>query len=224
MSSPRIVYHQGDHVCTLFTTPEEQLQTAVEYISGGLERGERCLYVCCEHELDDFRSALKAAGIDVEAEEKRGALLLLSKNDYYCKGGRVDPDSMISILGAAVEEALRAGFSGLCAAGDMTWLVEELPGSERVAEHEVRLNRFFESNRALGLCQYNRTKLPDAALDHGIATHPYVRMEGPILVKNPWYELPEEAVKRKARPNDGERKIRDLEERRGDFGLDSAIA
>ena len=42
-SSPRIVYQQGDHVCTLFTTPEEQLQAAVEYISGGLSRGERCL-------------------------------------------------------------------------------------------------------------------------------------------------------------------------------------
>ena len=35
---------------------------------------------------------------------------------------------------------------------------------------------------------------------------------GPILVKNPWYELPEEAVKRKARPNDGKRKIEHLEE------------
>src|SRR5579884_706084 len=102
-SSPRMNYCQGDHVCTLFTTPEEQLQAAVEYIRGGLARGERCLYVCCERELGDFRAALNRAGMDVEAEEKRGALLLLCKHDYYFKGGRVAPDGMISMLRAAVE-------------------------------------------------------------------------------------------------------------------------
>jgi hypothetical protein len=206
-SSPRINYCQGDHVCTLFSTPEEQLQAAVEYISGGLARGERCLYVSCEVELKHFRAALKTGDINVGAEEKRGALLLLGKNDYYFKGGKVAPDSMISILHAAVEEALAAGFSGLCAAGDMTWLLEEFPGSETVAEYEARLNSFFKSNRALGLCQYNRNKLPDAALDNAIATHPYIRMEGPILLENPFYEAPEQAARRIARPNDGRRKI-----------------
>ena len=73
-SSPRIVYQQGDHVCTLFTTPEEQLQAAAEYISGGLGRGERCLYICGEHAIPEFREALKKAGIIVDSEEQRGAL------------------------------------------------------------------------------------------------------------------------------------------------------
>jgi len=44
--TPRIVYQQGDHVCTLFSSREEQLTAAIEYVRGGLERGERCLYVC----------------------------------------------------------------------------------------------------------------------------------------------------------------------------------
>ena len=57
---PRI---PGDRGCTLFTTPEEQLQTAVEYISDGLERGGGCLDVYGEHEFNDFRAALKDAGL-----------------------------------------------------------------------------------------------------------------------------------------------------------------
>lgn len=213
-SSPRIVYQQGDHVCTLFTTPEEQLQAAAEYISGGLSRGERCLYICCEHEIPEFRAALKKGGISVEWEEKRGALMLLTKHDGHLKAGSFDPDTMISTLRAAVEDALAAGFAGLCAAGDMTWLLDEAPGSERVAEYEARLNQFYKNNRALGLCQYNRNKLPDEALDHGLATHPYIRMEGGILLQNPFYEPPEQAANRKARPHDGTRKIREIEERR----------
>lgn len=52
MSSPRISYHEGDHVCTLFLSPEEQLVAAAEYIREGLARGERCLYVCCDRTPD----------------------------------------------------------------------------------------------------------------------------------------------------------------------------
>jgi len=210
-SSPRIVYHQGDHVCTLFTTPEEQLAAAVEYLKAGLSRGERCLYVCCEHGVAAFRRALRQAGIDVAAEERRGALVLLTKFDGHLKGGSFDPEKMISVLHAAVEDALKEGFAGLCAAGDMSWLLDEAPGSEKIAEYEARLNHFYKTHRALGLCQYNRNKLPDAALDNGIATHPYIRMEGPILLENPFYEPPQQAAKRRARPNDGQRKIRQIE-------------
>jgi len=198
--TPRLVFQQGDHVCTLYTSPEEQLRAAVEYIRGGLARGERCLYVCCEHNVDDFRSALNNAGIGTESEEKRGALILMRKEDGHLKGGYFDPGKMISMLYAAVKDALDAGFEGLCAAGDMTWLLDQAPGSEKIVEYEALLNRFYASNRALGLCQYNRSKLPPEILDHCIATHPFVRIDGPILLTNPFYEEPELAASRVARP------------------------
>ena len=194
-------YQQGDHVCTLYSTREEQLAAAIEYIGGGLSRGERCLYVCCEHSPDEFRAGLKEAGIDVEAEEARGALLLLTKHDGHLKGGSFDPDKMISMLHVAVKDALDAGFSGLCAAGDMSWLLDEASGSERIAEYEARLNEFYPSHRALGLCLYNRDKLPSSTLDHGLATHPHVRVAGNVLLDNPFYERPEKAAARSADPN-----------------------
>ena len=206
-NSPRIVYQQGDHVCGLYATPEEQLAAAVEYIRAGLDRGERCLYVCCEHGVREFRAALKRSGINVAAEEKRGALILLTKHQGHLAGGRFDPDKMISMLHAAVEDALEAGFKGLAAAGDMSWLLDEAPGSEKLAEYEARLNHFYQNNRALGLCLYNRTKLPDAALDHGLATHRYIRIEGPILLHNPFYEDPTKAAKRRARSHEAKAKI-----------------
>ena len=195
-TSPRIQYQQGDHVCTLYSNRDEQLTAAVEYIRGGLARGERCLYVVCEHSPDEFRDGLRAAGIDVDAEEARGALLLLTKHDGHLSGGSFDPDKMISMLHVAVKDALDSGFAGLCAAGDMSWLLDEAHGSERIAEYEARLNAFYPSSRALGLCLYNRTKLPAATLDHGLATHPHVRVDGDILLENPFYEEPEKAAVR----------------------------
>lgn len=203
-----MVYQQGDHVCGLYATPEEQLVAAIEYIRAGLDRGERCLYVCCEHGLQEFRAALKHSGIDVAAEERRGALVLVTKHEGHLKGGTFDPDKMISMLRAAVEDALKAGFTGLAAAGDMSWLLDEAPGSEKLAEYEARLNHFYKNHRALGLCLYNRTKLPEATLDHGIATHSHIRIEGPILLRNPFYENPAKAARRRARPHEVAEKIR----------------
>jgi hypothetical protein len=195
--SPRMQYQQGDHVCTLYSTRDEQLTAATEYIRGGLSRGERCLYVCCEHTPDEFRDGLRAAGIDVDAEEARGALLLITKHEGHLKGGCFDPDKMIHMLHGAVKDALDAGFQGLCAAGDMSWLLDEADGSERIAEYEARLNAFYPSSRALGLCLYNRNRLPSATLDHSLATHRHVRLDGNILLDNPFYEAPEQAASRK---------------------------
>lgn len=190
-------YQQGDHVCTLYSNRDEQLAAAIEYLRGGLSRGERCLYVCCEHTPDEFREGLRAAGIDVAAEEARGALILITKHEGHLNGGCFDPDKMITMLHGAVKDALDAGFSGLCAAGDMSWLLDEADGSDRIAEYEARLNAFYPSSRALGLCLYNRNRLPAATLDHSLATHPHVRLEGNILLDNPFYEEPQKAASRR---------------------------
>jgi hypothetical protein len=195
---PRVVYQQGDHVCTLFSSPDEQLTAAIEYIQQGLGRNERCLYVCGEQTPGELRAALSAAGIDVAQVEARRALVLVTKESAHLEGGSFSAARMISMLRGAVEDALNDGFEGLCAAGDMTWLLDEAPGSDEIAEYEALLNHFYRSNRALGLCQYNRRRLPDAVLDHCMATHPTVRISGRILLTNPFYELPELAKRRVA--------------------------
>ena len=197
-SPPRLVYRQGDHVCTLFSSPEEQRSAAVEYIQQGLARRERCVYVCGEQSPDECRAALRAAGVDVAREEARGAIVLLTKETAYLQGGSFSAARMIDLLRSAVESALADGFEGLCAAGDMTWLLDEAEGSEEVAEYEALLNHFYRNHRAVGLCQYNTRRIPPALLDHCIATHPTVRVAGPILVINPFYELPETARSRRA--------------------------
>jgi hypothetical protein len=186
---------QGDHVCVLYSSADEQLVAAIDYIRQGLERGERCLYVVGEHDPDTFRAALVAAGIDVPTLEGRGALVLITKHEGHLRGGTFDPTAMIEMLDRAVQDALDAGFNGLCAAGDMTWLLDEAPGSERIAEYEAKLNLFYPSHRALGLCQYRRD-MPGIVLDHCLATHPAVRITSTGVLTNPFYELPDLAATR----------------------------
>jgi hypothetical protein len=58
---------------------------------------------------------------------------------------------------------------------------------------------------------YNRTRLTDEALDHGLATHRYIRIEGPILLHNPFCEAPAKAATHRSRPHGLKRKIRYIE-------------
>lgn len=197
MPSRRLVYQQGDHICTIYTSAEEQLAAAIEYVKAGLQRGERCLYVCGEHTPEQFHAALETAGVDVKKEEKRGALVLITKHEGHLQGGCFDANRMIHLLDQAVNDALAAGFNGLCAAGDMGWVLDQAPGTEHLAEYESRLNDFYANHRALGLCQYSRN-LPEHILDHCIATHPVIRIDGPIALENPFYEPPRRAIGRAA--------------------------
>src|SRR4051812_19459034 len=98
MHPPRASYQPGDHVCTLYGTPEEHLTAAIEAIRDGLARGEKCMHVCGEHTQSQFRAALVRAGIDAPAEERRGALMLMTKHDAHLKGGSFDPVRMIDLL------------------------------------------------------------------------------------------------------------------------------
>ena len=83
-------------------------------------------------------------------------------------------------------------------------------GRDRRVEYEALLNHFYRNNRALGLCQYNRRRLPTATLDHGMATHPTVRIAGKMLLTNPFYELPEIAKNRSAKVDGVETRIEAL--------------
>ena len=200
--SSRADYRDGDHVCTLFTTRREQIGAAAEFIRGGLARGDRCLYICSEQAPDEFRDALRDADIDVDTEEARGALEVITKAEGHLKGGSFDAARMIEMLASALSEALATGFAGLRGAGDMTWLLDQAPGSHELLAYEALLNYFCANRPVVLLCQYSREKLSPKILESCLATHPHVRVEAPRLLRNPFYELPEEAM---IRSRDGAR-------------------
>jgi len=212
--TPRVVYQHGDHACTLYDSEEERLSAATQFIRDGLAWHERCVYVCCDDNPEGFRAALKSAGIDAAGAEAQGALVLLTKDQAHLNGGDFDPAKIIAMIDAALQDALNSGFDGLRGAGEMTWLLDQAPGSERIAEYEALLNRYFSNKPIVMLCQYNRRAMPADVLDHCLATHPWVRMEGPILLSNPFYEASETAIGRVATPGDVERKLGHLESAR----------
>jgi hypothetical protein len=181
-------FEQGQHICTVYDTRAQQLEVAAAYISDGLACNERCLYVVDSVEaLDDIRRELGRHGVDAAAEEFRGALLLLTSDLAHLDGGSFDAERMLRMLNGAVEAALDAGFRGLRTCGDMSWLLRGADGSEQVLEYEALLNQFFPTVRAVGMCQYDRSRLPDHIVQGALASHPWL-VDGRRNRPNPSYQ------------------------------------
>jgi hypothetical protein len=94
----------------------------------------------------------------------------------------------------------------------MSWLLEDAAGAEQIVEYEASLNPIFENIRALGMCQYDRAWLPPSVVDHALATHRSVVIDGRHK-SNPFYRPPAVAMQRPAEPADISWKISELRRR-----------
>jgi hypothetical protein len=182
-------FRQGDHICSVYDSEQEQLAIAAAYLADGLRRGERVLFAGADAAtLQRFREALRREGFEAAPLAARGALIELTHAVAHLVDGRFDCERMLAMLNDAVESALNDGFAGLRTCGDMSWLLADAPGSEQVQAYEALLNQFFSSVRASGMCQYPRRLLAAAQLDMALSTHPTAIVGGRHKF-NPFYQI-----------------------------------
>ena len=181
---------QGDHICFYYESAADQWTAVGAYIRQGLRRRERCLYIADDRNADEVVAGLIRARIDVERERKRGSLVLLTASEAHIKNGRFNAEAMLRLLNDAVEQALDDGFTGLRAAGEMTWMLLKAPGTHQAMAYEALMNEFYPKNRALGLCLYDRSRFDGTILCDSLRTHPRIMSSSAGLAANPFYEPP----------------------------------
>ena len=118
-----------------------------------------------------LRSYLFAGGVDVPNEVAKGSLVLSSDNGYL-QHGNFDVDVMVGMLNASVSDALKAGYQGLWATGDMSWEFGPPKDFSKLLEYEWRLEDLFHTQPALsGLCQYHTDTLPRDIVRQALVAH-----------------------------------------------------
>jgi hypothetical protein len=180
-------FKRGDHVCALYSTTLELAQEATEFLAEGLSSGERCWYVAAGSETDAIRIALRKRGIDVRGQTARGALRLISGDATYAVHGAFNPEETIEIFSDAIEQAYTDGFVGFRAAAEMSWALDCEDGAHRLIEYEALLRSLFASCRAIGLCFYDRKRMPLDVINGALATHPVAGLQGRYCA-NPFYD------------------------------------
>lgn len=159
------------HKCLIYDGhPRESLPVIVPLLADGLRGNHRCLYLGTPEMVGMVDAALSQQGFDTAAEVRRGSLVL-SSDRKHLENGRFDPHAMVDMLSELIDAALRDGFEGLCATGDMTWELGDEENFERLREYEALLEQMFAEKPLIGICQYRRGALPAWALQDALMTH-----------------------------------------------------
>lgn len=169
---------RGDHICFLYSTTAELAEVVAEFIADGLNNRQRCWYVAAGDEAGLVRAALRKRDVDIAAETRRGALRVIDGSEAYVVRGSFNPEASIKVFNDAIEQACSDGFTGFRAAADMSWALQLPDGPTQLIIYEALLRSLFSSCRAIGLCLYDRNRMPLDVVDGALATHPVIRSAG----------------------------------------------
>jgi len=193
---------QKRHVCAFFNSREEQNKVLMPFLKEGIERGEKILRIMDPHLRDEYLSAYRAGGIDVQAAEQNGQLEIKHWHETYLRDGYFDADGMVRLLEEGLEEDRRK-YGLTRAVGNMEWALEPVPGVTDIVEYEIKLNQVVTKYPDPLVCCYDLNKHSASVVMDILRTHPMVIVGG-VLQENPLYVPPEELLE-ELRKRKGER-------------------
>jgi len=179
------------HVCLIYESEEQRQKIISEYIAEGLRRGEVVRYFTDKTTPDTIRFWLTELGVEVSEAERNGSFAVSEAEKAYCPEGKFEPQKMIDRSLNRYDQAKKAGYAGSRACGEMTWVLNGIPGSERFLEYETLLNSVTSTFPHSGMCQYDARLFDGASLFKILQIHPFMIAQGQI-VRNPFYTRPEE--------------------------------
>lgn len=176
------------HQCVIYAgAPSQLLPALAARMRQMLDANYRCLYLNSPAMLAGMSSYLAAQGIDV-AHEKAQRRILFSSDQSHHSGGGFDVEDMIYTLEAAVADAMRDGYTGLWASGDMMWEFGTERNLPKLGEYERRLEELFDRQPTLcGICQYHCDLLPPEILRWALLTHRARFVDETLSRVNPHY-------------------------------------
>lgn len=144
----------------------------------------RCIYLNSESMIAESRSYLEMAGVDVDLEVREANLVLSSERPHLVNN-RFDGEAMLKSLETELDRALRDGYAGLWATGDMTWELGRDQDVMKLLRYEWGLEKFIQSRPQLnGVCQYHVNSLPAGLVEHGICSHREIFVNETLSVLN----------------------------------------
>jgi len=181
------------HQCLIYEgAPSRHLPAVAAVIRQKLSQNHRCLYLNSQPMVAGMRSYLAAAGVDVADVTAKTSLVLSSDLLHLDGECHFDMDRMLETLQSALEQALKDGYEGLWATGDMTWELGPDQDFSKLLEYECRLEEFLRENpRMGGICQYHVDTVSRKAVRQSVLTHPSIFINETLSMLNPIYRYPD---------------------------------
>jgi hypothetical protein len=178
--------NESRHQCLIYQgAPSKKLPFLAGTLQRKLLEGYRCLYLNSPPMVAGMRSTLAAMDIDV-AELAKDSLVLSS--DTVVSGGTFNSEAMLGKLEDLLDRAIKDGYKGLWASGDMTWEFGPSKDFSKLMEYELGLEKIFHRRTELcGICQYHHDTLPHDAMRQSLLVHPTLVINETLKIMNPHY-------------------------------------
>jgi hypothetical protein len=176
------------HQCLVYRgAPNEHLAGLALLFRKKLDANYRCLYLNSPAMVAGIRAYLTSSGLNVSEAiiQKR---LILSSGQEHLVNGAFDPGHMLNMLKETHDTALKDGFAGLFASGDMAWEFGPARDFAALVAYERALEDFFQTHSTIsGICQYHEDVLPEEVVQDGLAVHPALYVNETLSRLNPDY-------------------------------------
>jgi hypothetical protein len=182
----------GEHICCLYETDRELVETAGPFIAAGLAIGDKCSVVAGERSLKIISDRLSLAGIRT-SEARRSSRLVMTPDIDKCPFSAAaastidlrDPGFSNRRMNRQDHRGYRSVFvvtDFLCDADERALLLRE-----------INLNSLMQSQPAVILLMYDKRHISDTVVADMLDIHPKIINCGTVY-ENPAYVLPEELL------------------------------
>lgn len=177
------------HQCLIYDgAPSRHIPSVAAALAEKLRSNHRCLYLNSRPMVVGMKSQLAACGIDVAREIDCSNLILSFEQTHLLGDWQFDVPSMLGSLERALQQALKDGYQGLWASGDMTWEFGPAKDLSKLIEYEWRLEQFMREHPEIsGICQYHAETLPREILRKGLSSHSHLFVSDTLTMINPHY-------------------------------------
>ncbi len=162
----------GARFCHLYADIDELLDIVAPYFAAGLAANERCLWVASPPlTVAAAKARLTMLVADLETDLALGRIDIVSGDEWYFRGAKMDIDRLLHDWRAAHDAALRDGFEGLRACGN-AYALDKAVWPLFMA-YEKDLGAVHGSLRMLTLCSYCLQSIGAAEIVEVIARHEF---------------------------------------------------
>ncbi len=163
------------HISLMYREKIKPVENMATFIQNGLKKNEKCVYITDDNSIDDILKCFKYFGIDTDKEIGNGRLLVIEGGNTFLEQNNLfDFKNALNVLEKELRLSKEQGFTGLRAAGEMTWLLNNEDNLTQLLDYEIDVNNIIEEHNVKLICMYNITKFPLKILLHAIYSHPAI--------------------------------------------------
>ncbi|WP_346120642.1 MEDS domain-containing protein [Micromonospora coerulea] len=175
-----------DHACWVYTSPDEHRRVLTDYLSRGLARNERVLFLASPPERAPLAiEYLLDAGVPFDVPLAEGQLVIGAAEEAYLVDGRFDGDDRLRAYAAQVRAAVDDGYLGLRVAAELSWLQGCPDARHSWPGYELRADLLAARLPFTALCIYDgrRWKPDELALIESVHQVNVSVRPGPPLIR-----------------------------------------